>query len=241
MAQEEMTATETNDLARHEAVISAGLGVFFDVGCALAAIHSGRLYRLASPTWAGYCKARWGFSDRRADQLISAVEVVKGIKAERIRTTGSDSISVPSTERVAREVSFAPAADRSRVWDQAVREAAPGQPTTSQVRKIVAEAAWEASQPPAVDVQHLAAKALAGLPPAQQVEVLRAQKEQLRTETAHMERPGEDEARLKRVIKHLNKAANAAKRMPEEYETGRKLIAGALLEFDPAGATPGVS
>lgn len=64
-----------NELQQLEATIEAGLATFRQVGDALKRIRSKGLYRAGHPTWEAYCKARWGFSGRRANQLIAACKV----------------------------------------------------------------------------------------------------------------------------------------------------------------------
>jgi hypothetical protein len=48
---------------------------FVEIGLALATIRQRRLYRLEFATFEEYCRARWGFSRRRAYQLIASARV----------------------------------------------------------------------------------------------------------------------------------------------------------------------
>lgn len=69
-----------NDLERQELVslettIEQGLATFVDVGRALLTIRDSRLYRQDFPTFEDYCRERWGFSDRRARQLIEGAGI----------------------------------------------------------------------------------------------------------------------------------------------------------------------
>jgi phage N-6-adenine-methyltransferase len=56
-------------------VIERGLATFVEVGLALLEIRDSRLYRGTYSTFAAYCRERWGFSDRRARQLVDAAEI----------------------------------------------------------------------------------------------------------------------------------------------------------------------
>lgn len=58
-----------------EQIIERGLGTFIEVGSALVRIREGRLYRQEYASFEVYCQRRWGFSDRRARQLMAAAEI----------------------------------------------------------------------------------------------------------------------------------------------------------------------
>lgn len=62
-------------LANAERVIENGLATFLKVGSALTEIRDGRLYRADYETFEAYCQGRWGFTSRRARQLIDAAEI----------------------------------------------------------------------------------------------------------------------------------------------------------------------
>lgn len=70
-----LSKTGARQLAAAEEAIERGLSTFMEVGSALATIRDGRLYREEYGTFEDYCKGRWGFSSRRARQLIDAVEI----------------------------------------------------------------------------------------------------------------------------------------------------------------------
>lgn len=63
------------ELAACEQIIERGLATFVDVGQALLRIRDDKLYRGTFGTFEEYCSQRWGFTDRRARQLISAAEI----------------------------------------------------------------------------------------------------------------------------------------------------------------------
>jgi hypothetical protein len=76
-------------LAAHEAVIqAAGTRFFVTLGTELDAIRKDGSYKAGHRTFNDYCRARWGFSDSRARQLIRAAKSVtsgnaSGAKNER--------------------------------------------------------------------------------------------------------------------------------------------------------------
>jgi hypothetical protein len=68
---------ERQDLDQLETVVEKGLDTFWQVGSALREIRVRRLYRSQYPTFVEYCEKRWGITDRRARQLMSATEVIE--------------------------------------------------------------------------------------------------------------------------------------------------------------------
>lgn len=70
-----LSATGKRRLAKAEETIARGLSTFFEVGSALLSIKDERLYREDHATFEDYCQNRWGFSARRANQLMSAAEI----------------------------------------------------------------------------------------------------------------------------------------------------------------------
>ena len=62
-------------LTELEATIERGLLVFVAVGRALLEIRDSKLYREQHGTFEDYCRERWGFTDRRARQLMTAAEI----------------------------------------------------------------------------------------------------------------------------------------------------------------------
>ncbi|MGI9120541.1 MAG: hypothetical protein ACR2G7_10565, partial [Acidimicrobiales bacterium] len=87
-----------------EAVVERGIATFLEVGQALAAIRDRGLYRDTHPTWEDYCRDRWGFSARRARQLITA----------------SGTIVPVANEAQARALAGLDADEQREVWDAAL-------------------------------------------------------------------------------------------------------------------------
>lgn len=122
---ESLTEVESRDLRHAEHIIEAGLQTFVEVGKALAGIRDARLYRETHATFEDYCDERWGFTDRRARQMIDAAEVVAKFPTGTI---------VPTTESQARELrnlAPEPAAEVMRT----AHEATEGKPTAKAIRE----------------------------------------------------------------------------------------------------------
>jgi hypothetical protein len=119
-----LTVAETDYLAECEERIERGLSTFVEVGTALAMIRDNRLYRAEHPTFAGYCQERWGFTDRRARQIIEAAEIGTIVPVEN--------------EGQARELARVPEPERAEVYARAV-ERTNGKPTAAAVREVVKE------------------------------------------------------------------------------------------------------
>lgn len=112
---EAMTLRDREKLAQHEEAITRGLQTFLDVGSRLADIRDKRLYRDQDTTFEAYCERRWGFSDRRARQLIDAAGMVAALPTGTI---------VPVTESQARELSGLSPDDAAEVMRLAHRDTA---------------------------------------------------------------------------------------------------------------------
>jgi hypothetical protein len=80
LVEETLSAPERAALAEQEAIVARGLRTFYDVGNALAQIRDGRLYRATHPTFAAYCRERWGVLSRTAYDLIGAAGVVDDVQ-----------------------------------------------------------------------------------------------------------------------------------------------------------------
>lgn len=112
-----------NRLVVLEDVIERGLSTFVQVGQALMEIRDARHYRVTHGTFDVYCRERWGFSDRRARQLVEAAEIGTMVPV--------------ANERQAREL--APLLDEPEQLREAWAEASTnGEPTAAQVREVVA-------------------------------------------------------------------------------------------------------
>lgn len=149
MATEMLSVTEKGELDDLEAVIERGLETFVEVGNALLTIRDRRLWKGEFPDFTGYCQVRWGFSGRRANQLIEAASVIGEVQSSNgnnCSPNGSGDIKnevLPANEGQARELAKAPEGERAAAWNEAV-DTAPkvnGKPkvTAAHVQQVVAK------------------------------------------------------------------------------------------------------
>lgn len=124
-----VAAVETGEivptLQACEAVITAGLATFIEVGNALTEIANGKLYRAQGfETFEDYCYERWQFTDRRARQLMQAAEIGTIVPVEN--------------EGQAR--ALAPIKDKPEKMAEALTKAkGNGKATAKEIAEIVAE------------------------------------------------------------------------------------------------------
>ena len=135
-----LTTEEVELLAECERTIARGLKVFIETGTALTTVRDSRLYRTEYATFEAYCQARWGFTDRRARQLMDAAAIGRILP---VANAGQ-----------AAELARVPEEQRADVW-QATVEATGGKPTAAKIRETYERPQTPASTPepaPATDV-----------------------------------------------------------------------------------------
>lgn len=129
---------EARSLSTHEAVITAGLDMFYAVGKALATIHEQRLYRACHKTFAAYCADRWNMSRQRGYQLIQAAGVIDNLQSLPM----VDNSPPPLNERQARELANLEPHEQ-RIVLEVVKQTAPKGKVTAQhlksVKKVLKE------------------------------------------------------------------------------------------------------
>lgn len=141
----ELTTAEAERLTELEQVIERGKAAFVQVGSALRTIRESRLYRQSHDTFEDYCRERWGFSKRRANQLVEAAEVIEDATVESGNNCSqTPPILTPQNEGQARALSSAPKAERASVWKEAVESAPKGKDgkpkvTAKHVEQVVAK------------------------------------------------------------------------------------------------------
>jgi len=112
-----MSTELSKDLDHYEQVVERGMRSFIEAGQALLAIRDGKLYGDGHDSFDAYVESRFGFTKRRANQLISASQVV-----ENLGTTVPE-ISLPVCERQVRalgSVAKTPK-EQAKVWKEAVK------------------------------------------------------------------------------------------------------------------------
>lgn len=115
-----------------EQMIGDGLRTFVEVGLALARIRDAKLYKAPGhKTFEVYCEKRWGFSRKRAYELMEAAAVV-----ENVRNSGRGSLE-PRNASQATELARLPAEQQAPAWEEAVRTAPNGKVTARHVAEVV--------------------------------------------------------------------------------------------------------
>jgi hypothetical protein len=134
---EALTATEAASLADLEAVVDRGLASFVEVGHALLSIRAKKLYRGLSDTFEGYCQIKWGFSRRRADQLIDAAAIASafGDSVSNENNCSQTAPAAPANEAQARALKGVPPERMTEVFAEAVATSPAG---TNGVPKVTA-------------------------------------------------------------------------------------------------------
>lgn len=113
------TPNQGPTLTELEAVIAAGLETFSQVGQALQAIRTRKLYKDRYATFDVYLADRWKMSTEYAKRLIEA-----SVICEQLRTAG---LPTPTRESHARELHKVPTEARPEAWQQTLT-AAGGKP-----------------------------------------------------------------------------------------------------------------
>lgn len=130
MQLQTLSEGESKALAEAEAVIERHREAYIQAGLALLAIRDGRLYRGQYKTFEDYCRERWGFGRGRGYQLA------KGAEIAQLLSTTVDSLPLPQSEAVARELSSLKPDEIRLVWT-IVHDTAPGgEVTAAHVRSI---------------------------------------------------------------------------------------------------------
>lgn len=127
-----LSPDERASLDAHEAVVREGLGTFYAVGEALAAIRDQRLYREQYRAFEDYCRQRWGMSRMHASRLIAASDVVASV-TDRLQNTISPPANIEQTRPLARLTPD----ERREVWPRVIESAPGGRVTASHVAAIV--------------------------------------------------------------------------------------------------------
>lgn len=130
-----LTTVEQETLHSYEATIERGLTTFYEVGAALMAIKSQKLYRAEFRTFEEYCQKKWNVGHSRAYQLIEAA----GIRENLSTTVDESSTTVdvlPANEHQARALSGLQPEQQRQVWQMAVDTAPGGKVTAQHIKDI---------------------------------------------------------------------------------------------------------
>jgi len=122
-----LTTTEETRLGELTAIVDRGFATYFEVGTALAEIRESRLYRGGAQTFEEFCEAHWQITSHRANQLMTAVDVVKEIGTV---------VPIPANERQARALSAAPVGKRAETLQEAIATAPEGKLTAAHINSV---------------------------------------------------------------------------------------------------------
>lgn len=187
---------ECQRLAELEKTVEKGCATFLEVGLALMEIRDNKLYRQSHDTFETYCVQRWQFSRQHAYRLISAAQV--SIEIESLSPMGdkmerggpAEPAEQFPNERTIRTLAAMPATERRAVYDAAN---AIGGITVARL-------------------QELAAKALAGRTPEQQLEQIKSEEATVQEATAAQQRvEDEKRARANAEIRQIGGDARAGR------------------------------
>lgn len=116
-----------------EVVIKRDLGSFYEVGSALTEIRERGLYKSKNggfyKTFKAYAKGTWDMSQRHANRLIAASDVIENL--------GPRGPLLPSYEKHARHLTKLPADQQVEAWDMVLETATDGKVTEALVYKVV--------------------------------------------------------------------------------------------------------
>ncbi len=116
-----LTGPEQARLKKCEAVIERGLKSFMEVASAILTIKEDKLYRAQYPTFEAYCRQRWDFGSRRAQQLMAGAGVVN-----LLAMPPEPAAVLPTSEKQVRPLVGLPKSQQKEVWNEAVRTAPAG-------------------------------------------------------------------------------------------------------------------
>lgn len=157
----ELTTAEQTDKTTLMGRVRAGLQTWVEVGTALMELRDRKLWRDEAPDFTSFCQVHFGFSKRRANQLIEATAAVielepsgkhasqngLGATENAVEPSGGKHAShqddaKPTSARQAEALAKAPKGERAKVWQEAVATApkdAAGKPkvTAAHVRRVV--------------------------------------------------------------------------------------------------------
>ena len=115
------------NLQQCETIINDGLNKLYDMGKALEAIKSEKLYKPGYKTFDEYCLKRWDLSYKRVHQIIQHARTV-----DKISTVVDVS---PETERQTRELNKS--SDPVYSWQKAREETGKEQPTSRDISNVI--------------------------------------------------------------------------------------------------------
>lgn len=115
-----MSTELSKDLDHYELIVDEGRAIFVRVGEALQAIRDQKLYSDKYTTFEEYAERRFGFTKRRANQLISASVTVSELKEQIVLGQ-----PLPANEGQARAITASASTpeERAKVWKDSCKAA----------------------------------------------------------------------------------------------------------------------
>jgi hypothetical protein len=110
---------EHEELRVCEGIIERNMMASIEMATALTIVHEKRLWRADYNSWEEYLQERWGFTARRARQLLQAS---RDIKALGLDAPGFE-YAMPASEKHLRLLRRLPESQRREAWFEAVRTA----------------------------------------------------------------------------------------------------------------------
>lgn len=146
MSETGLTTAESTDKAALMTRVRNGLDTWVEVGTALMELRDRKLWRDEAPDFTSFCQTHFGFTRRRADQLIAASAAVLEVEKSSSKN-GPDTTEKAESPRggsafQAEELAKAPPDKQAEKWRKAV-DTAPkdkaGKPkvTAAHVRRVV--------------------------------------------------------------------------------------------------------
>ena len=146
---ESLTFDEERDRLRLERQVERA---FYEAGLALQTLRDQKLYRSTHKTFAEYCQDRFGFTRRKSDYLIAAVEIVDNLSENHGSQISQDALDtssdlsaqkreplvliLPINERQCRPLKSLKPSQQRQAWSRAVKKAQ-GVPTAKMVQEVV--------------------------------------------------------------------------------------------------------
>ncbi len=148
-----LTAGEKKTLGDCEKTIENHIDSVFEIGKALAEIHSNCLYRYKYDNFKAYCSGRWNFSDRWARQIIDSGEVKA--RVDRAIATESGSAVPLENEWQARELGKYGAEYQADIWMTAIGLVKGDEkaPTAGQISQAAEQVLKEDSDDPVIEAE----------------------------------------------------------------------------------------
>lgn len=137
-----LSQKESQSLVACEAKVKLLMTSFVEAGKALKKIVDGELYRATHDSFNGYCKAKWSFGQRRAQQLMAASTVVDELKEY-------DITPLPSNENQARLISQLAddEEERAALWETVIEKS----PEDAAISDTLIREVFDATQADAPD------------------------------------------------------------------------------------------